>query len=234
MRKHLGRLRYWAVSRLVHIAAWLNPPDSPWERVHIAVPTAAFGPGSRRQFAYYFEGESSVRVTTIDDIVHWLLQCEYATDPDLFDEKDVWQHPSAFERLRRGDCEDFALWAWRKLSEIGVEAEFYVGRVVLDEPDVDRQHAWVVYRAEGTDFLFEPAARSRNMMIRQMVDVMGAYVPHFAVDRRLRTFAFGGYVLDSDRGRAARRDGAPAESPSLDSTASCDAAGQQHPMTWRL
>src|SRR5712691_6417875 len=53
MRKHLGRLRRRALSMLVHLAAWLNPPDSPWERVIVAVPAAAFGLGSRRQFAYY-------------------------------------------------------------------------------------------------------------------------------------------------------------------------------------
>jgi predicted transglutaminase-like cysteine proteinase len=34
------------------------------------------------------------------------------------------EHPGAFERRRRGDCEDFALWAWRKLAEVGVDAEF--------------------------------------------------------------------------------------------------------------
>ena len=94
------------------------------------VPATAFGPGSHQPFARYFDGESSVGVTSIDDIVDWLGRCEYVSDAEQFHEQDVWQEPCAFERRRRGDCEDFALWAWRKLAEIGVDAEFFVGRVI--------------------------------------------------------------------------------------------------------
>jgi hypothetical protein len=162
------------------------------------VPKTAFGPGSRQDFALYFEGESSVLVRSIDDIVVWLLECEYVSDPDLFDKRDYWQHPSVFEQLRRGDCEDFALWTWRKLVEIGVEAEFHVGRVVCDS-DVDRQHAWVVYRVDRTEFLFEPAARERAQMIRPLAEAMDRYIPHFAVDHQFGTSAFAGCVLDSSR-----------------------------------
>ena len=162
------------------------------------VPKTAFGPGSRQEFALYFEGESSVRVESIDDIVAWLLGCEYVSDTDLFDRRDFWQHPTVFEQLRRGDCEDFALWAWRKLAEIGVEAELYVGRVLCDDrPRDDRQHAWVVYRVNRTDFLFEPAARTRHRMIRRLADAQDEYVPHFSVNGRFDTSAFVGCVLDS-------------------------------------
>ena len=171
------------------------------------VSTTAFGPGSRRDFSDSFEGQSQVPVASIDDIVEWLTGCEYVTDLALFQEQDVWQHPAAFERLRRGDCEDFALWAWRKLAEVGVEAEFYVGRVILtDEPDLDRQHAWVVYRAKGTDFLFEPAARNPQRIIRPLSDARDEYVPHFAVNHHLVTSAFVGCVLDSYRHTRRRRD----------------------------
>src|SRR5262245_49580878 len=162
------------------------------------VPKTAFGPGSRQDFSLYFEGESCVPVRSIDDIVAWLLECEYVSDIDLFDKRDHWQHPSVFEQLRRGDCEDFALWAWRKLVEIGLEAEFQVGRVVCGATaDVDRQHAWVVYRIEGTEYLFEPAARERTEMIRPLIEAMDRYVPHFAVNREFGTSAFAGCVLDA-------------------------------------
>ena len=207
MRNLLRRV----LSALMELLDGVDPPESPWDRVAMRVPTTAFGAGSREQFAHYFDGESSVPVRSIDDIVDWLLCCGYTTDMDLFNEPDRWQHPSAFEQLRRGDCEDFALWTWRKLTEIGIDAEFYVGRVRCGgEPDVDRQHAWVVYRVSGTDFLFEPAARSRAQMIRPLADAMDGYVPHFAVDRRFRTSAFVGCVLDSYRDRQIRRDRTPA------------------------
>ena len=182
-----------AFSRLVRAASRLGAPESPWDRVALHVPPAAFGPGSQHQFDHYFEGDSRVTVASIDDMVEWLLACQYVSDRDLFHEGDLWQHPTAFEELRRGDCEDFALWAWRKLVEAGVEAEFHVGRVRLGgEPQAGNQHAWVVYRVDGTDFLFEPAARSRHAMIRALDEAMDDYVPHFAVDHRFRTFAFGG------------------------------------------
>ena len=165
------------------------------------VPAGVFGPGSRHPFAEYFDGESSVRVESIDDIVAWLQTCEYVTDIELFHERDVWQHPGAFERRRRGDCEDFALWAWRKLAEVGVDAEFCVGRVICDDPpQIDRQHAWVVFHVNATAFLFEPAARIRSSMIRPLADAMGEYVPHFAVNHRFETNAFVGCVYDSRRG----------------------------------
>jgi hypothetical protein len=183
-------------------AARLLGRESAWERVSMAVPPGAFGPGSRQPFARYFEGESSVAVRSIDDIVTWLQSCEYVTDIELFQERDVWQHPGAFEQRRRGDCEDFALWAWRKLAEVGVDAEFCVGRVLCDErPEIDRQHAWVVFRVDGTAFLFEPAARVRSKMIRPLADAMGDYVPHFAVNHRFDTNAFVGCASDSHRGQ---------------------------------
>jgi hypothetical protein len=175
------------------VAERLFGPESVWERVTVPVPAGAFGPGSQRPFAAYFEGESSVRVESIDDIVAWLQTCEYVSDLELFHERDVWQHPGVFERRRRGDCEDFALWAWRKLAELGIEAELCVGRVICDDnPQLDRQHAWVVYRVNGTPYLFEPAARTPSSMIRPLTDAMDHYVPHFAVNHRFDTNAFVG------------------------------------------
>jgi hypothetical protein len=196
-----GRSLRQLLSPVIRLAARLVRRESPWEPVTLPVPTGAFGPGSRQPFATYFEGESCVRVESIDDIVAWLQTCDYVTDTELFDECDVWQHPAAFERRRRGDCEDFALWAWRKLAEVGIDAEFYVGRVICqDRPELDRQHAWIVYRVGDTAFLFEPAARIRSNMIRPLADAMGEYVPHFAVNHRFDTNAFVGCTCDSQRG----------------------------------
>jgi hypothetical protein len=159
---------------------------SPWRRVAMPVPTTAFGPGSRRRFADYFDGATSVRVRTLDEIVAWLDGCEYVSDTEQFQDLDVWQHPAMFEERRRGDCEDFALWAWRKLTELGIDAEFFVGRFR------DRQHAWVVYRLDGAEYLFEPAAGRGDRMIRPLADAKDEYVPHFAVDRHFATTAFVG------------------------------------------
>jgi len=181
-----------------HLAARLLGRESAWDAVRMRVPATTFGPGSRRPFADYFKGKSSVPVRSLDDICDWLRTCKYVTDSELFHQRDVWQHPAAFERRRRGDCEDFALWAWRKLAEIGIDAEFCVGRVIVaDQPEIERQHAWVVLHIEGAAFLFEPAAHLRSQMIRPLADVIDEYVPHFAVNHRFDTQAFAGCVLGS-------------------------------------
>jgi Bacterial transglutaminase-like cysteine proteinase BTLCP len=192
----LARLRIG----LSRVSWWFRRRESPWERVIMPVPPGAFGPGSDRDFGDYFDGRSLVPITSVDDIVEWLQTCEYVTDADQFNERDRWQHPECFEQVHRGDCEDFALWAWRKLVEIGIEAEFYVGRVACGETAAVRQHAWVVYRVDSVDYLFEPAARGRHRMIRPLSQASGDYVPHFAVNHRLQTSAFLGCVLDSYRG----------------------------------
>ena len=195
------------LSAFMRFGARLAGRESAWERVPMRVPARLFGPGSEQPFAQYFEGESGVPVESIDDIVAWLQSCEYVTDLEQFNQRDFWQHPRAFEQLRRGDCEDFALWAWRKLAEVGIDAEFCVGRVICaSQPEVDRQHAWVVYRVDGTTFLFEPAARTPSRMIRLLEDAMGEYVPHFAVNHRFDTSAFAGCAADSRRGTLGRRD----------------------------
>jgi hypothetical protein len=189
------------VAPILRLAARLVRRESAWDRLAIRVPATVFGPGSRQPFAEYFRGASSVPVQSIDDIVTWLQTCEYVTDVELFHERDVWQHPGSFETLRRGDCEDFALWAWRKLAEIGIDAEFVVGRVVCeDSPGIDCQHAWVVYRVDRTAFLFEPAARNPSRIIRPLADAMDEYVPHFAVNHRFDTDTFVGCAADAHRG----------------------------------
>ena len=192
---HSPHLIQWLRSTCQSVVHGLGASDSPWERMAMDVPPTAFGPGSRWQFPHYFEGESGVLVTSIDDIIEWLATCEYVSDIEQFHEGDVWQEPCAFEQRQRGDCEDFALWAWRKLTEIGVDAEFYVGRVISSAGAAPRQHAWIVYRVAREEILFEPAARDRHRMIQPLSAVRDAYVPHFAVDRRFVTSAFAGCLL---------------------------------------
>ncbi len=199
------------LSQFRYLAARLVGEESAWDRVPVPVPARVFGPGSRQPFADYFDGESCVHVGSIDDIVAWLQTCEYVTDLELFHERDVWQHPGIFEQQKRGDCEDFALWAWRKLAELSIDAEFYVGRVICeDRPGIDRQHAWVVYTLDGTEFLFEPAARTPSQVIRPLADAMAGYVPHFAVNHRFDTHAFVGCAFDSHRASLNRSDPATA------------------------
>jgi hypothetical protein len=170
--------------------------EDPWERVDIKVPLRSYGLGSVNDFAWYFEGDSSVTVATIDDIQQWLLACEYVRDPDLFNEADFWQHPRTFEQIRRGDCEDHALWAWRKLIELGYDADLVAGRSLPWVPGRhERGHAWVVFRHEGETYLFETATKSRAHMVRPLSTVASGYRPEFGVDRTRTRFAYNGVLI---------------------------------------
>jgi transglutaminase-like putative cysteine protease len=173
----------------------VTPQLDPWERLAYHPPAGRFGMGSRQQFEWYLRGESSVSVRSIEEIVEWLLDCVYASDESLFGKPDHWQHPTTFERLRRGDCEDHALWAWRKLLELGIDAEFVVGRKLFDDPDIPATkggHAWVLFRQEGEEFLLEAVARSESRMVRPLSAVAKKYRPEYGVGRALKTFAFAG------------------------------------------
>src|SRR5205085_10962073 len=83
----------------------------PWKRSEHDVPLRLFGTGSTREFRAYFEGESTVVVSSIADVCNWLLDCAYIADEEEFGVHDYWQHPAEFEARRRGACDDHALWA---------------------------------------------------------------------------------------------------------------------------
>jgi len=172
-----------------------TPTLGPWERVPFRAPPSRFGSGSRQQFDWYLRGESNVRVGSIEEVVDWLLDCEYVSDEALFGKPDHWQHPSTFERSRRGDCEDHALWAWRKLVELGINADFVVGRILVDDAEVPATkggHAWVLFRQNGETFLLEAVATSPNRAVQPLSAVSERYRPEFGVGADLKTFAFAG------------------------------------------
>ena len=151
--------------------------------------------GSRQEFDWYLRGDSVVAVDSVDAIVEWLVNCEYASDEALFGRREHWQHPTTFERLRRGDCEDHALWAWRKLLELGIDAEFVVGRKLYDDPEIPATkggHAWVLFRRDEEEFLLEAVATSVARMIRPLRAVAAKYRPEYGVGPDLKTFAFAG------------------------------------------
>lgn len=162
----------------------------PWERLH-AVPARQAGTGSLHEFTWYLEGDSTVAVTSVEELCNWLLGCEYAHDRELFNEDDFWQHPSTFERLRSGDCEDHAIWAWRKLRELGIEAELMFGiwRQGDKEPG---GHAWVRFMDGNDEYVLESVGASSGRMLHRFDDVRNQYVPHMGVDCQCRVYAYGG------------------------------------------
>ncbi len=179
------------------------PIADPWERLDTEPKLHMYGSGARLDFAAYLEGDTLVAVTSLEEVQDWLLECRYEHDEVLFGESDFWQHPSTFERLRAGDCEDYAVWAWRKLIELGQDVDLVAGWCVR-EGGLDGRDAWLLLRRDGVEFLFDPVARNRRQMLRPLADVRDNYVPQFGVDRHAKRFAFSGYVL-AERKKLAKR-----------------------------
>lgn len=178
---------------LRHLRLRLFPVRDPWARLPDEAPLVAFGDGVRHGFDWVFEGECSIAVATFDDVLEWLAGCDYATDHHLFQEADFWQHPRTFEHLRRGDCEDFALWAWRKMVELGMDADLVIGRRVPPGAENSR-HAWILFRDGSDEFLFEPVRAEHGDAVRPVSAVRTEYIPEFGVTPGRQRFLFAGYA----------------------------------------
>jgi hypothetical protein len=171
-----------------------------YEKEAAQVHHTEFGAGSRRPFSHYLNGESRVQVRSVDDICRWLQTCEYVSDSDQFNQRDHWQHPGEFEAIRKGDCEDHALWAWRKLKEINIPAEFIVGRAEWGESSTGA-HAWVSYRENGRTFILETT--HKKQIVYPVESIQTRYHPWFSVDEASQTYRFVPIASRANNGESA-------------------------------
>lgn len=184
---HLSRpLFRWILRRL-------GPPDDPWERVPYRPPLERFGEGLQGDFPSYLAGPSAVAMQSIDSIQEWLLDCVYQSNEEQFGNSH-WQRVHEFEERRAGNCADHALWTWRKLGEMGIEATLVTGwRVPLERPFT--RHAWVTFRDATGEYLFETVATSKEDMVRPFAAARDEYRPEYGVDGTGRRFAYTGALL---------------------------------------
>ena len=147
-----------------------------------------FANGSKKPFTYYFERDSKVSVQSRDEVERWLRSCTYMRDHIQFGQNDVWIHPVDFEQIRKGDCEDHALWAWRKLIDLNYTAEFVVGYMKNHFGD-DGYHAWITFEENGRSYLMETTAKN-NQMIYPLAAQTQKYRPLFSIDQNFKTYQF--------------------------------------------
>jgi hypothetical protein len=190
----LQSLRYWIRVLTGRNAAARRAAmiGDPWRRLDLVPPLAAYGPGAIDDFTEYLRRRSRVVARTPEEIAGWLLACRYADDPVFLGEADFWQHPCAFEVVRCGDCEDFALWAWRKLVEASYDAEFVVG-VRRRVDGISGRHAWVTYRDPAGEFVFDGVERTSETMIRPVSLARGEYEPQVGVGPDGQRFVYAGF-----------------------------------------
>jgi hypothetical protein len=110
------------------------------------------GPHPTFPMGRYVSQPLSLQCGTIGDVRKFLADCKYVSDKELFGKRDYWQPPEEFEKRQKGDCEDFALWTWRQLLQMGYDARFVGGRAGR----YGSGHAWVEYVQNGKWYLVEP------------------------------------------------------------------------------
>jgi transglutaminase-like cysteine proteinase BTLCP len=93
----------------------------------------------------------------MEEIRSFLSTCRYVSDREQFGVNDYWMRPEDFERVRRGDCDDFALWTWRQLLGLGYSARFVTGSAGR----YGTGHAWVSFRVNDRVFIVEPLLARR-------------------------------------------------------------------------
>jgi hypothetical protein len=127
--------------------------------------------------------EIKIQVKNFYDIHNFLQKCNYTSDEVLFNRSDYWQTPDQFEINQSGDCEDFSLWAWRKLIDIGKNARFTVGS------DDYVGHAWVTIFQNKDILIYEPTNKSdiKHIPIISVLEI-NSYKPSFSIDKKLNFY----------------------------------------------
>ena len=90
----------------------------------------------------------------IKEVRDFLRGCKYVSDKEQFGREEFWLPPNEFEKIRKGDCDCFALWTWRQFIGMGYKARFVVGRA----GKFGEGHAWVMIEKDGKHFVVEPLA----------------------------------------------------------------------------
>jgi len=134
----------------------------------------------------YVSQPLTVQCNSVKDIRSFLSTCEYVSDKELFGKQDYWQPPDQFEKNKKGDCEDFALWTWRQLLNLGYDARFVGGACGR----YGGGHAWVEYFENGKCYLVEPLRSGIVSTMPRLSTIR--YLPKLSVSwdgKTLRYFA---------------------------------------------
>lgn len=134
----------------------------------------------------YVSQPLAVRCSDLEDIRKFIIGCKYVTDQEQFGKNDYWLPPEQFEVLKKGDCEDFALWVWRQLMAIGYKTRIVFGR----SGRYGEGHSWVMFQKDGKHYLLEPLECWFGKKFPRLSTVR--YRPEFSIEydgKKIRYFA---------------------------------------------
>ena len=100
----------------------------------------------------YISQPLTTQYSSVKEMLRFLRGCKYVSDKEQFVREDYWMPPEEFEKVKKGDCDDFALWTWRQLLGMGYNARY----VVESSGKYAEGHAWVTMEKQGRHLLVEP------------------------------------------------------------------------------
>jgi Bacterial transglutaminase-like cysteine proteinase BTLCP len=134
----------------------------------------------------YLSQPLTIHCQSCEEIRSFLRNCRAVSDREQFGKPEYWLPPEEFEKRKAGDCEDFSLWTWRQLLEMGLDARIVFG----PHGRYGIGHAWTMFYKDGKSFLLEPQARFLGMRLPRLSTLR--YAPKFSVawdGSRLRYYA---------------------------------------------
>jgi Bacterial transglutaminase-like cysteine proteinase BTLCP len=139
----------------------------------------------------YLSHPLAIHCRSLEEVRSFLRKCRAVSDEEQFGKLDYWLPPEEFEKRKAGDCEDFSLWTWRQLVEMGLDARIVFGR----HGRYGIGHAWTMFYADGKCFLLEPQARFLGLRLPRLSTLR--YEPKFSVDWDGRTLRYYGHKAET-------------------------------------
>jgi len=124
----------------------------------------------------FVRSELKVKCNSIREIGEFLRKCRYVSDKKQFNRNDYWMPPNEFEKKRKGDCEDFALWTWRQLMDMGFRCRFIVGY----SGKYGEGHSWLTAEKDDKKYLVEPLASGIGQKLPRLSFIR--HVPEISVE----------------------------------------------------
>jgi hypothetical protein len=133
------------------------------------------GPRPTFPLGRYVSHPLAVHCQSVEEVRKFLIGCKYVSDKELFDKEEYWQPPEDFEKMKKGDCDDFAFWTWRQFMNLGFDTRVVFGRLGSGA----NGHAWVEFFQDGKCFLVEPLWRRVGTHLPRLSTLR--YHPRFSV-----------------------------------------------------
>jgi hypothetical protein len=187
-----------------------------YEQTRMPVPPARYGAPHKRAFADYLAGPSTVDAQSFESIEEFLRGCTYVDSPSRAND---WTKLTAeFESTRVGNCLDHSLWAWRKMIELGYDAELVIG---LSHPNRQavRRHAWVAFHTETEHVYIETTEKRPDVIMFRVVEPdVDEYWPEVGVRHDCQRVGYNGMIRHHKLKTGARWQdaGPPASAPIME------------------